>query len=61
MQRIIALSPYNITVAFNEVIIDDIPYWFTDDELATAKNRKLSYRKDKEPEPLEPWVFNPDQ
>lgn len=58
MQTITALAPYNIIVSFNEVIIDDITYWFTDDELQTARDRKLIYQKDKDPKELEPWEFN---
>ena len=60
MHQITTLAPYNIYVTFNEVIIDDIPFWFTDDELETAKNRKLSFIKDKTKESLKPYEFNGD-
>jgi len=60
MKTILALAPYNIVVSFNEIVINNITYWFTDKELEAAKNRKHEYKKDAEPVPLEPWEFNGD-
>ena len=57
MKTIVALAPYNVQVSFNEVIINDITYWFTDDELSRAKYRTRTYRKDADPAPLQDWTF----
>lgn len=57
LKTVVALAPYNILVSFNEIKTDDTIFWFTDEELDRAKNRKYTYKKDAEPEPLKEWEF----
>ncbi len=45
MQTITAFTPYGVEVSFNEIVINDIPHWFTDEEIERAKDRKQTYRR----------------